>query len=168
MSTRANIFLPYGKLALYKHFDGMPRTILPVISQVVNESSIFVRKVDGDPKTMMYKGCKKDLMDEMGFLATRIITQFAVQDYRRRASTGLNFEDRDISSIVSPMKICTTHAELLAATYEYYIQKNGDIKFCNVNVSGTPHVLTYKSDMKNALYQLAAIGDGTEDDGEGR
>jgi hypothetical protein len=153
MSTHANIFMPYGNLILYKHFDGMPRSILPVLSQVVNESSIFVRQIDSDPKTMMYRGTKKDLLVEMGYLACRIITRFAVLDYRRRTSTGLKIEDRDISFIVSPMKICT--GSEMAAKFEYHIQKNGDIQFVNVDVGGTPHTLTYKTDMKNALYQLA-------------
>jgi hypothetical protein len=164
MSTHAGIYLPYGKIQLYKHFDGCPRDILPVISQVVNESSIFVRQIDDDPKTMLYKGSKADLLDEMGYLATRIITMFAVLDYRRKSSTGIKFDDRDLSSIISPMSIRVK--DDMQVDYEYRILKTGDIEFFNVGEAGTPHILSFKTDMKSVLYQLAAIGadDGARED----
>jgi hypothetical protein len=160
VSTHANIYLPYGKMCLYKHFDGRPKDILPVLSQVVNESSIFVRSgMDGAGK-QLYKGSKADLLDEMGYLAARIITLFAVLDYRRRTSTGLKFDDRDISGIVSPMSIRVK--DDMDADYHYAIGKDGGITYQNV-FNGQLHELPYKSDMKNPLYQLAALDDDSED-----
>jgi hypothetical protein len=156
MSTHAGIYLPYGKIRLYKHFDGRPKHILPVLSHVVYKSSIFVRSGFNGAGTPLYKGSKADLLDEMGYLATRIITQFAVLDYRRRTSSGLKFEDEDIQSVVSPMAIMTN--DNMNADYEYRIQKNGDISFFNVGEAGTPHILPYGTDMKDALHQLALIG----------
>jgi hypothetical protein len=147
MSTHANIYLPVGKLVIYKHHDGRPKDILPVLSHVVNESSIFMPS---------YRGKHADWRGEMGYLAHRIVSFFAVSDFMRRSLTGIRFTERDISSIVSPMAILTQ--DNMAAQFEYRIQKNGDISFFNMNSTGNPRVLPYKTDMKNVLNQLAAIG----------
>ena len=163
MSTHANIYMPIGDLVLYKHFDGHPRHILPILSQAINESSIFLTTGRNGGGTPMWKGSDQDLLDEMGFLAHRIIVLFTIKDYQRRTSTGIVFEDRDLTGLVSPIKICTDDS--MGATYHFRIQRNGDIVFYNSfeeEKTGKTSVLPHHTDMKSALYQLAVI-DGDED-----
>lgn len=151
MSTHANIVMPWGKFVIYKHFDGYPKSILPPLVRCVAESSIFLRKVTSDENSVMYKRDDEEfLLEEMGFLVPRIITQFAVLDYMMRTSTGLKFEARDISAIVSPTKISLE--EDMSATYTYRIQKNGDILVCSHKSQFT---VPYKSDLSGVLDQLA-------------
>ena len=158
MSTHANIVMPYGQFVIYKHFDGYPKSILPPLVRCVAESSIFLRKRTDDEKSLMFRGSEEDLLEEMGFLVTRIITQFAVLDYMMRSSTGIKFEPRDISGIVSPTKICT--AEDMSATYTYRIQKNGDILVCSYK--GEFRV-PYKSDLSGVLDQLVLAAEEDPD-----
>lgn len=154
MSTHACIVMPYGKFSIYKHFDGMPRTILPPVVKVIGESSIFIRKNDGDPSTMMYRGSKKDLLDEMGYLVSRIITRFAALDFIRRTSTGIKLDERELHDLVSPTAVCTSIDK--AVDYIYRIQKNGDIEVENVGGKKKFTVL-YRAKLDGVLEQLALI-----------
>lgn len=154
MSTHACIVMPYGDFTVYKHFDGYPRAILPTLVQTVGESSIFVRKRDDDPSTMMYQGSEEDLLDEMGYLVSRIITHFAVADYVRRTSTGLKFTPRDYSAVISPTAVCVGINK--AVDYIYYIQKNGDVLVENVG-GQTKFTVGFKAKVDGILEQLALL-----------
>lgn len=156
MSTHANIVMPYGDFVVYKHFDGYPRSVLPQLMQVVGESSIFVRKRDNDPSSMLFNGSEEELLDEMGYLVCRIITFFAVSDYVRRTSTGLTFTPKDYSAVVSPTAICK--GPTIEADYFYFIEKSGDI---TVQATGTgkKYVIPFKTDLSGVLEQLAMIGE---------
>lgn len=152
MSTHANIYLPYGDFVIYKHHDGYPSAILPPLVRCIAESSIFIRKRDDDPKSIMYHSTQAELVDEMGYFVSRIITQFAVLDYRRRTSTGIQFEDRDISGIVSPTKVCRGGG--MYATYTYRITKIGEIDVFMSNDKRPRFTVPYKADLNGPLDQL--------------
>jgi hypothetical protein len=168
MSTHAQIFMPSGPLVLYKHYDGRPKNVLPALSMVINESSIFLRTGRGGAGEQMWNGTQKQFDEEMGYLAHRIIITFALRDYRRRTSTGIKFTDKDLTGLVGAMAIEVINRRKwrddqeddgdLNADYEYRIERNGDISFFNTDLGGTPRVLPYGTDMTDALHQLALIG----------
>ena len=162
MSTHANIYMPIGELVLYKHFDGRPKNVLPALSQIVNESSIFLTSGRNGGGKRMWNGTDEDLLDEMGYLAHRIVIFFAIKDYQRRTSTGIKFGDGDLTGIISPMSIRVK--DDMDADYHYHIERSGDIRFfLKGPVEPQVRILPYGTNMNDPLYRLAAIDDDSED-----